>query len=195
MKFSQLILTSLDLISTKCANNALSWFLECQIDFMSVDLVFDLLRTLFLNKKNKLIIKNDRKSLLICLEYFGFILSSSYYSCPVSPCPLACLLVSLRMAGHNFMNFTFVAQILTLLLFVHRFVFCRLAYFYALSLSLHFMFHIYQKLSLRSLLISDILGVLWWAEHLHSSWNHRTNIKNPSDDPMIAKYWKSLVIP
>ena len=76
--------------------------------------------------------------------------------CPVSPC----LLVSLRMAGHNFMNITFVAQILTSLLFVHRFVFCRLAHFYALSLSLHFMFHIYQKLSLRSLLIFDILGAI-----------------------------------
>ena len=31
-------------------------------------------------------------------------------------------------------------------------------------------------------------------EHLSSWWSHQTNIENISDDPMIAKYWKSLVI-
>ena len=45
--------------------------------------------------------------------------------------------------------------------------------------------------------------LLWWAEHpnscwnryrYRSRWNHRKNIENLSDDPMIAKYWKSLVI-
>ena len=158
MSFSQLILTSVDIISTKCANNALSWFLECQIDFMSVDFIFNLLRTYFIKKK--VIIKMTENR---CWSVWSILDLSSYYSCPVSPCPLACLLVSLRMAGHNFMNITFVAQILTSLLFVHRFVFCRLAHFYALSLSLHFMFHIYQKLSLRSLLLFDIWGLLWWA--------------------------------
>ena len=157
MSFNQLILTSVDIISTKCANNALSWFLECQIDFMSGDFIFNLLRTFFIKKSLLSRMTENRHWSVWSILFLSY--RHHIRGCPVSPC----LLVSLRMAGHNFMNITFVAQILTSLLFVHRFVFCRLAHFYALSLSLHFMFHIYQKLSLRSLLLFDIWGLLWWA--------------------------------